>query len=371
MDRARLAHRLWHSTSPAARVARAALLPAAALYRAGVAVRNAAFDLGVLPARGLPRPSLGVGNIAVGGVGKTPVAAYLARELARRGATPGILLRGYGGSGGPGEGRRGEDGDEAEEHRSGTPGAAVVAERDRRRGAARAVAAGADVLVLDDCLQHRAVRPDVLLAVLAAESAAGPRWPLPAGPWREGLGALARCDGVVVTHKTAPAAAAADAATRLAARTRAKLGVAVALEIGGLVPLTGGAPLPARWLEGRAVTALSGIGEPELFGAQLERLGATVHPLVFGDHHRYTAAEAAAIAARAGPDGAVVTTAKDAIRLRPVWPPGAPPCLVAELSVRVTHGQDDLARLLDRLGRAAPQDTPIAAHGPLDQRDTP
>jgi len=356
-DGAGLAHRLWRSRSAGGRIARALLLLPAALYRAGAGLRNAAYDAGVLRARRLPLPSLGVGNLAVGGAGKTPVAAFLAGELARRGAKPGILLRGYRG------------GDEAEEHRARTPGAVVVADADRGRGAARAAAEGAEVLVLDDCLQHRAVRPDALLVVVAEETAAGPMWPLPAGPWREGLRALGRGDGVVVTYKTAGAEAAAATARRLAPRTGAGIGVAAGLAIARLVPLAGGTPLAAAMLAGRDVVAACGIGEPAPFRGQLERLGARVRLMAYGDHHAWRPDEVAAIAAAAGPGGTVVTTAKDAARLRPLWPAAGPACLVAELAVRVTYGAEDLSRLLDRIGRAAhPQHQRVAAGVPPDRR---
>ena len=354
---ARLAHRVWRSTSPLAAGLRALLLVPAAAYRAAVALRNVAYDAGVLRSWRLPRSSLGVGNIAVGGVGKTPVAAFLAGELSRRGAKPGILLRGYRG------------GDEAEEHRARTPGAVVVADPDRRRGAERAVAAGAEVLVLDDCLQHREVRPDALLVVLAAETAGDPMWPLPAGPWREGLRALGRGDGVVVTYKTAAADLAAATARRLAPLTRSGIGVAAGLHIARLVPLRDGTPLAAGWLDGREVVALCGIGEPTPFRSQLERLGARVRLQAYGDHHAFRPADVDAALAAAGAAGTVVTTAKDAVKLRALWPSAAPACLVAELAVRVTYGEEDLSRLLDRIGRGAhPLNHREAAGAPPDRR---
>jgi len=359
MDWPRLAQHVWRDATPGARAARAVLLAPAAVYRAGVAARNAAYDRGLLVACRLPVASLGVGNLAVGGVGKTPVAAYLASELVRRGQRPGILLRGYAG------------GDEADEHRARTPEAVVVADPDRRRGAEQAVAAGATVLVLDDCLQTRRVRPDLMVAVVAAERAGERVHLLPAGPWREGLGALGRCDGVVVSYKSAGAAAAERAARELAPRTSGGWGAAAGLAIARLVPMGGGAAQPPSALDGRDVVALSGIGEPAAFERQLRALGARVQALAHGDHHRYTAGEAAAAAARAGPAGLVVTTAKDAVRLAPVWPDDAVPCLIAELAVQVTYGQDDLSRLLDRLSRAAHAAPSTAATVPRDGRTTP
>lgn len=349
-----LARRVWRGESGGARFLRVALLIPAALYRAGVGLRNAAFDTGLLRSRALPAPSVGVGNIAVGGTGKTPMAAYIAAELVRRGRRPGILLRGYRG------------GDEASEHAERVPGAVVVAEADRRRGALRAIREGADALVLDDCLQRRDVRTDLLLAVLAAESAGERMWPLPAGPWREGLGALRRCDAVVVTYKVAPSEVAAAEARRLAGRTRLGVGVAAGLKLARFLPLTGGAPLPAEVLAGRDVVAVCGIGAPERFVEQLEALGARVRLVDYGDHHAYAASDAAAAVEAAGPDGLIVTTAKDAVKLRRLYRAQAPMCLVAELEVRVTYGEADLARLLDRAVRR--QTNPVTAADPPSAR---
>jgi len=354
-----LAQRLWRSESAWSRLLRCALLVPAGAYQAGVALRNDAYDRGLLRARPLELPSIGVGNIAVGGVGKTPLAAYLARELERRGLRPGILLRGYGG------------GDETAELAGRVPEAVVEADPDRRRGAARAASRGAKVLVLDDCLQRRDVRVDALLAVIASETAEERRWRLPAGPWREGLGALRRCEGVVVTYKAAGAEVAAGLARRLAPRTRTGIGMAAALEMARFVPLLGGAPFPAKWLANRHVVAICGIGAPELFQAQLEHLGAQVRLLSFGDHHAYSPADLAVASAMAGPDGVLVTTAKDAVKLRRLWNAAAPSCVVAELEVRVTYGERELARILDRVrGGARQRENPTAAEGPPSVRRT-
>ncbi len=333
------ARAVWSGRGAGAALARGALLLPGALFRCGTVLRNAAYDLGFLPVRPLPAPSLGVGNLTVGGTGKTPLCRWLAMELGRRGCRVGILLRGYGG-------------DEAEEYREAVPRAVVVARPDRLKGAAEAVRRGADVLVLDDCLQRRDVRPDVLLAVVAAESFGGPRWPLPAGPWREGLGALRRADAVVVTRKSAPEAEAAAWARSLAARTRGGEGLVAALVPAHLVPLAGGPPAGMEALRGRTVVALCGIGAPEAFAAQLAAWApARVALLAHGDHHRYTAADVAAARAAAGPDGLVVTTGKDAVKLRRLWPAGAPECRVAVLAVRPDDPDGLLARALDGLAR--------------------
>jgi tetraacyldisaccharide 4'-kinase len=336
----RVAREVWSARGVWASVARGALLLPAACYRGGTALRNAAYDLGVLPTRRLPAPSVGVGNLTVGGTGKTPLCRFVAAELGRRGCRVGILLRGYGA-------------DEAEEYRESVPRAVVVADPDRARAAGEAIRRGADVLVLDDCFQRRDVRADVLLALVAAEGFARRRWPLPAGPWREGLGALRRADAVVVTRKVAPVAEAQALAGTLAARARGGEGLVADLVPAHLLPLAGGPPVGVEALRGRTVVALCGIGAPEAFAAQLAASGAAeVRLMAFGDHHAYSAADVAAARSAAGSEGTVVTTGKDAVKLRRLWPPGAPECRVAILEVRVADPGGFLARTLDVIAGA-------------------
>jgi len=349
----RASRAVWSGRGVGPALARGALLVPAAGFRAATALRNAAYDVGLLPVHRLPAPSLGVGNLTVGGTGKTPLCRWLALELLRRGCRVGILLRGYGG-------------DEAEEYREAVPRAVVVAEPDRRRGAAEAVRRGAGVLLLDDCLQRRDVRPDVLLAVVAAESLDRPRWPLPAGPWREGLRALRRADAVVVTRKSAPPAGAEARARSLAARTRGGVGLVAELVPTHLVPLSGGTPTDLGALRGRTVVALCGIGAPEAFAAQLAAWGpAQVGLLAFGDHHAYGDADVRAAREAAGPDGIVVTTGKDAVKLRRLWPAGPPECRVATLEVRPADVDGYLARVLDSLAHARRE--PLTAAPPPER----
>ncbi len=342
---------VWRARSPLAMLTRAALLPAAGLYRLGSSVRNAAYDAGLLRSSALPVPSVGIGNLSVGGTGKTPLAMFAAQELLERGLRPGIVLRGYGG-------------DEIAEHRAASPSAVVESGADRHAAAAAAVERGAEVLVLDDCLQRRDVVPDVMLALVSAETWTGLRWPLPAGPWREGVGALRRADAVVVTRKLASQQEAERLAAALAGRTRGRAGIVAALEPGDLVPLRGGAPQPVESLRGRDLVAVAGIGEPDMFAAAFERKGARVRLLAFGDHHAYTADEVAWIVKSMPRDGVAITTAKDAVKLAPLWPAGATACLVARLRVTITAGADRLGELLDRAATAARRKNPGTAAAP-------
>jgi tetraacyldisaccharide-1-P 4'-kinase len=115
--------------------------------------------------------------------------------------------------------------------------------------------------------------------------------------------------------------------------------------------------------------ALCGIGEPRAFAAQLAALGALeVALLAHGDHHHYVAADVAEALRVAGSDGVVVTTGKDAVKLRGLWPCGAAVCLVAGLAVEISGEEDRLARLLDRLSGARRTDSLGAARSPARTR---
>ncbi|HXF96934.1 MAG TPA: tetraacyldisaccharide 4'-kinase, partial [Gemmatimonadales bacterium] len=184
----RVLHWLWWSRAPAARAVRALLLPAGGIYRGVMLARAAAYAGGWRRPAALPLPAVAVGSLSVGGAGKTPIAAWIAAFYQRRGLVPGVLLRGYGG-------------DEALVHQRLVPGAVVIANPDRIAGAAAALAGGARVLVLDDAYQRLDLARDLNIAVVNAENARAVRWPLPAGPWREGWGALRRADLLVITRR--------------------------------------------------------------------------------------------------------------------------------------------------------------------------
>ena len=318
--RHRLAHWLWERRGPAA-LARAALLPLAAAYGVVMRLRTAVYRRGWRAARRLPAPAIAVGNLSVGGTGKTPLAAWIARYCARHGRRPAILLRGYGG-------------DEPLVHRRAVPEAVVVADPDRVAGAARAVAAGADVLVLDDAFQLLGVARDLNVALVSAESARAAPWSLPAGPWREGWDALGRADCIVVTRKRATAKQAAALAGRLA-RRRPGAPVAVAeLALDHLEGLRSGLRRPAAALDGRAVVAAAGIADPESFAVQIRSAGARVRLRAYPDHHPFAVQDVADLVQATREADYVVITEKDAVKLRDRWPVEAPEPLVAVLAVK-------------------------------------
>jgi tetraacyldisaccharide 4'-kinase len=334
-DLTAVAERVWYGRDAGATLARAALSPLALLFRAGVAARAAAYD--ARDGAALPAPSVSVGNLTVGGTGKTPVAAWVAARLLARGARPAIVLRGYGG-------------DEPRVHELLNPGAVVVASGDRVAGAREAVSRGADVLVLDDAFQHRRARRDVDLVLVSADRWTGEARLLPAGPFREPLAALRRATAVVVTRKAAPLARAEAVAAAVGASAPGRPVAIVSLPLDALRPWGGEEPeRPLAWLAGRRVLAVAAVGDPGAFFAQLAGAGAAVERAPFRDHHAFSPTEVAALALRRAGVEIVVCTLKDAVKLGPLWPRLAPPLWYVSQRVAVERGAESLDALLETL----------------------
>ena len=327
---------LWTGTRLGARCTRALLVPASGLWRLGMVVRGAWYRRGWLATWDLPLPSVAIGNLTVGGSGKTPIAGWIARYFADQGYRPAILLRGVGG-------------DETVLHREMEPRAIVEPDPDRRVGAARALANGADVLVLDDAYQRLDVARDLNICVVSAESALAVAWSLPAGPWREGLSALDRADFLIVTRKRADAATARRLAETLAPRVRGPFAI-VALELGILRGLVSGTEREVSWLAGRRVVVASAIADPGAFVAQIKLTGAQVQVATWKDHHQFRDEDIAWLAHAARRADHVVVTAKDAVKLRDRWPQSVPEPSVATLRLTFEAGEsalrDSLARLM-------------------------
>ena len=284
------------------------LVPLSVLFAGAVALRRALYRIGLLRSQRLPVPVVVVGNITVGGSGKTPLVAALAGALAARGWRPGIVSRGYGRRKGPG----GEapllvahDSDPAlagDEPvllaRAGFP-VAVASDRVAAANALLAAHPECNVIVADDGLQHLRLARDVEIAVMDAARGFGNGWRLPAGPLREAPDRLAAADAVVALCREG------------AAPPQAWPGAFV-MTLAGEVFHRVNAPdvtAGADAFGGAGVHALAGIGDPERFFAQLRALGVDVvaHPLP--DHHAFSAADLALPGA-----SAILMTEKDAVK---------------------------------------------------------
>ena len=302
------------------RMLRGVLVVLSIPYGAVVRARALAYGLGVLRTHRLDRPVISVGNLTVGGTGKTPTVALLARLLMARGKRVAVLSRGYGGSL-EGETRIVSDGitvmlgaveagDEPVLLAGLVPGLMVVIGADRyRAGLMAQQRLNPDVFILDDGFQHLRLHRDLNILLMDCRNPLGGGRTLPAGWLREPLSALERADLVIYTrchggetpqfHGTLPHCRSSHRLT-------------------GVERLCDGAVLPMDSLVGKKVVAFAGIADPESFFTALRQEGlGLAAALPFPDHCRYGAEELAMILATraATPDAVVVTTGKDAVKL--------------------------------------------------------
>lgn len=289
-------------------------------------------------------PVVCVGNPTVGGSGKTPATAMVARHLTGHGHRPAVLTRGYGGSlEGPvvvDAARHGaaEVGDEALLHA--TVGLTVLA-HDRPAGAALAAAHGATIVVMDDGFQNSSLVKDLSLLVVDGAAGLGNGQVLPAGPLRAPFAPqMARADALVVVG---PGLAGERLAAEVAAGGRAVIRAALAPDAA-----------VAAWLAGRDVLAFCGIGRPAKFVETLGAAGARNAVLrPFPDHHAYTEADARQLLDEAARTGlAVVTTEKDRVKLKgsPALEALAAKAIVVPVRL-VPEDAEALARLLAPVSR--------------------
>ena len=294
----------WYA--PRLTVSTALLAPLSLAFAGVVAARRALYRAGIFASARLPVPVVVVGNITVGGSGKTPLAAALCRTLAERGFHPGIVSRGYGrveSGAAPRivspDAAAAEVGDEPLLlARAGIP----VAVARNRVAAARALLAAhpeLDVIVADDGLQHYRMARDFEVVVVDAARGLGNGWHLPAGPLREPGARLDEADAIVaLVTPGAPAPWIAPNAytMTLAGNTFVRVGD----------PTRTAAPAA---FAGPGVHAVAGIGNPERFFTQLRSMGIDATNHAFPDHHRFVAQDLALPGARA-----ILMTEKDAVK---------------------------------------------------------
>lgn len=315
------------------------LSPLSTIYRGIVATRGELFDRGVIASHASPIPVVSIGNLTVGGTGKTPVAAWTAARLKDLGRRPAIILRGYGG-------------DEPLVHARINPGVPVIVAPDRVAGIREASVSGSDVAILDDGFQHRRARRDVDFVLVSADNWNGRHQLLPAGPYREPIENIGRASAILITRKAVSSTRMAE--VRAAIRDIAPGVPAVEMSLALSELRMEGDPLERRELSslrGRHVAAVAAVGNPDAFFQQLEAAGARVVRLPFPDHHPFTATDIRSILSAAAVTDDVVCTLKDAVKLTALWPVGKRPLWYVSLAVNVDSGHsviDDLLTFSDR-----------------------
>ena len=288
-------NRVWYSNHPLSFI----LIPFAWLYRILIYVRRLLYLSGILPVREVDVPIIVVGNITVGGTGKTPLVIWLAKFLCGLGYHPGIISRGYGGVRGkwPQQVRPDSDpiavGDEALliSQRTNLP---VVISPNRYLAAQQLLEYNeCDILLCDDGLQHYGLKRDIEIAVIDGDRRFGNERCLPAGPLREPPGRLTQFDLLVGNTKAG------------------KNEYLMEYEYSKLHSLDGQQEQPIGIFSGQEVHAVAGLGNPERFFLFLRAEGIKVIKHEFPDHYQYKKNDIMFN------DGlAVVMTEKDAVKCR-------------------------------------------------------
>lgn len=287
----------WRHLSPLS----LALLPASFLFRGLVAARRAAYAMGLLRSRRIRVPVVVVGNVTVGGTGKTPLVLWLAALLLAHGRRPGIVSRGYGS--GSDDVRAVEASSDASSvgdeplllaRRSGCP-VWIGADRVAAANALLAANPACDVVISDDGLQHYRLARDVEIAVIDGVRGLGNGFMLPAGPLREPRARLASVDAVVVNG---------DSAQHWPNAYSMRLHGATFFNVAHA-----GQPAAPDDFADKRVAAIAGIGNPARFFAHLDGLGVKHEARAFPDHHAFTARDLDI----PGVD-AILMTEKDAVK---------------------------------------------------------
>jgi tetraacyldisaccharide 4'-kinase len=286
------------------------LLPLSWLFAGLAALRRTLYRYQLLASNRLPVPVIVIGNISVGGVGKTPLVIHLAQALRAAGYSPGILSRGYGGrqTGAVSPASAPElYGDEP----------VLIAQRSASPvwvHALRAVAGRAllqahpetDVLICDDGLQHYALQRDIEIAVVNRPHGLGNGRLLPAGPLREPLNRLHTVDMVVESGQLPAADIQVPAADSHAPAFQQSL------QLGQWTSLSDASShISLAALQVRPLVAIAGIGHPQRFFQTIQALGLDCETKVFADHHAYTQADFADLSAKT-----ILMTEKDAVKCR-------------------------------------------------------
>ena len=309
------------------------LVPVSLVFGLLVRVRHWAYRVGLIKSVRLAAPVIVVGNITLGGTGKTPVVIWLAQVLAEAGFRPGIISRGYGGAKTspafvPPDGAPEIYGDEP----------VLIAQRTacpvwvgRRRGEVGQhlllAHPGVDVLISDDGLQHYALARDVELAILDGKRGLGNGHLLPAGPLREMPSRLDQVDAILVNGAQLPEL------------SWCVPSFSMVLQAGKLYNLKHPEQsVSPDYFAGRVVSALAGIGHPERFFSTLSDLGIRHTDYPFPDHHVYAQSDL--------PQGTLLMTEKDAVKFADIahndmW--------ALAVDARVPDGLQTL--ILNKLGR--------------------
>ncbi|MBN1786953.1 MAG: tetraacyldisaccharide 4'-kinase [Sedimentisphaerales bacterium] len=290
---------------------RVALSVFAFFYGIAIALRNFFYNYSILKSKKVASAVISIGNITVGGTGKTPLVAWLSNYFAEKNISTAILTRGY-------KMKASHQADEPMLLAKSCPGAKVVINPDRLAGAQRAMAEyDAKLLIMDDGFQHRRLARDVDIVTIDATQPFGRDKLLPAGLLRESVNSLKRADAVVITRSDQVQQIKIDQIKDRILQINPNMVFAAAIHKPRCIKLIKDETLALDVLKDRKIYAFCGIGNPPAFFQTLDELALNiVGTKVYNDHHRYTASDIEAIASdsRYKQADMIVTTQKDWIK---------------------------------------------------------
>ncbi|HAU47501.1 MAG TPA: tetraacyldisaccharide 4'-kinase [Planctomycetaceae bacterium] len=315
-------------------------------YEALVRLRNYGYDHSILTVKKASAPVISVGNLTLGGTGKTPLVAWLAHWFAQHNKKPAIISRGY-------KAKTGQLSDEAAELKILLPTVPHYANKQRIIAAGEAVTKGSDVLLLDDGFQHRQISRDLNLITIDATDPFGCNRIFPRGLLREPLWGLKRADALVLTRTD-----------QVSIKTRNEIQEQCFQFVGSHdkpwietehrpsnLRLVDGTTQPLKTLQDKRILSLSAIGNPAAFHRTLTTLGhEPVATLTFPDHHTYTTDDIHRISEETESVGAeiIVTTLKDLVKLPLASVRNRPLCAL-EIGIQFQTGLQDLEYLLNKI----------------------
>lgn len=335
-------------------LSRTLLAPVAKIYAREIKRRNANFDAG----RGvvtLDRPVISIGNLSVGGTGKSPMVAHTIGVLREDGRNPCIAMRGYGS-------KRNAHGtsDEADEYAQRFDDLPIVAQPNRTEGLIELFGSqegeAVDSVVLDDGFQHRRIARQLDIVLIDSTRSPFEGELLPFGRLRESTNSLVRAHAVVLTHAESVSGADLNALRSSVLEINRQLQIAVAEHAWDGLQI-GDREEPIGWLDGKRVAAVCAIGNPVPFVSAVERYAGSLNSkLVLRDHDPYKRSTVGKLVKAAGGCDAIVCTEKDWSKLRHV-PTDRWPCQVVRpiLRMRLVEGGDRLDEMIRSAAEQAPE----------------
>ena len=323
-------------------------------YRIGVWWRNRRYDTKPELTQRVGVPVVSVGNVTLGGSGKTPMVKWVARQLRAEGVRVGLVSRGYGSTdGGPN--------DEALELEQSLPDVPHIQNRDRVAAAQLAIEElASQVIVMDDGFQHRRLGRDLDIVLLDATEPFGYGHVFPRGALREPVSSLKRADVVCLNRSDLVSPSEREAIKRRVekAAPRALWCESVTRPTGLIGVGDSFEQEPVERLRGARIAAFCGIGNPAAFRKLLEGLGAEIVAFTeFADHHAYTRADIERLEHEASTSNTdlVVCTHKDLVKVG-VATLGDIPLRAVAIEAEIAVGADELKQLLARIASKAPAD---------------